>query len=751
MNIYKKILAIIMNIVLFLQFISPIALAIETNQTKYLALGDSIAYGYGLANRDAQSYPQIVRKNYGISESNFSNLAISGMTCAQFYEKIQTTEYKNAIKDADIITTSIGSNELLKIAVGAVSTTAGIESSDPDFANKVKDYFSSLGYLAKAQAAYKLYSYFTSEETKKVIDDSINTYEEKWKKSVEYIKSVNPDVVLVATQFYNPYYEIGLASYDLGSYVDEFIKRMNKILEEQSKNESEYKIARIYEDFNTTDPRITNVNVDFNDFSNINIDPHPNKDGHNIISTRVLETLKTAKQDTKKDIKELAIESISDYDYTGSEIKPKVIIKDGNIILKENTDYTVTYINNIEVGKTSVIIKGIGGYKGTVTKTFNIKNKETTEKIDINSLNISKIEDQTYMGIKITPDIELKTSNNTKLNRNTDYTLRYYDNINVGTATIEIVGIGNYLGTKSINFKIEPKDISNTIMKDIDNQKYTGSQITPNLQITDGSAILVENKDYELSYKDNTQIGEATIKITGKGNYTGNTTKTFNIVEDNADETKKNISELNITDVEEKVYTGKLITPEVMIKDGDATLIKDKDYKINYEDNLFVGTGKIIITGIGNYNGLIRKTFDIVKKDINYTQIVDIQDQIFTGEEIRPDIIITSDSIKLKEGQDYIINYYENKSKGTAKVIITGINNYTGETVKTFNIVTKDNGDRNKEEETEIINTNYKDNTTSPKILPYTGTIKAIILSMILVALNGVYFYKKYYKNKDII
>ena len=56
---------------------------------------------------------------------------------------------------------------------------------------------------------------------------------------------------------------------------------------------------------------------------------------------------------------------------------------------------------------------------------------------------------------------------------------------------------------------------------------YTGKPITLNLELYDNDQKLVLNKDYSLSYKNNTKVGQATITIKGKGNYSGTIVKTF--------------------------------------------------------------------------------------------------------------------------------------------------------------------------------------------------------------------------------
>ena len=142
MKILSKINSLIIIIILMAAYVFPIiSVASSEKYSNYVALGDSIAYGYALKDRDTESYAQKVRKNYNISNSNFQNLAVSGMTCAEFYKKIQETDYTNAIKKADLITVSIGSNELLSLVIKTVSEVTGIPQNDSNFVNKVQIYF----------------------------------------------------------------------------------------------------------------------------------------------------------------------------------------------------------------------------------------------------------------------------------------------------------------------------------------------------------------------------------------------------------------------------------------------------------------------------------------------------------------------------------------------------------------------------------------------------------------------------------
>lgn len=720
--------------------------AISSRFTKYVAMGDSIAYGYGLSNRDTQSYAQIVRSKLNIPTSNFQNIAISGMTCKEYYERITTdSSYQNSIKSADLITVSIGSNELLGIAISAVASVTGISSNDANFENKAKEAFLNASKLEQLRMLHDIYSFFTSNEIKEKINLSIISYSEYWDKSYKYIKSLNPNATIVATQFYNPYYEMSLLSYDLGGFVDEPIVEMNKILAEKSDSENNYKIAKIYNDFNTTNPRLTNVNISLTEKKFV-LDPHPNITGHKKISTRVLDALSTVP--SKKDISTLTISEIKDTLYTGKEQTPKIEINDNNITLVQDKDYTVVYINNINIGQAKVNITGIGNYSGNVIKTFNIKQAESKE---INSSDISSIENQIYTGYKITPNVEIK-NNNSILKKDQDYILTYQNNINVGDAEIIIQGVGNYSGTITKNFKITPKSIAEVNISSIEKQIYTGTEIKPIIQISDGSSKLVLDKDYTISYSNNTNIGMATIKINGINNYQGTISKNFEIVS-NTTTSLKNITNITCTDISDKVYTGKLITPEVILKDDSYTLIKNQDYILSYDNNINIGIGVLTITGIGDYTGTITKNFNIIKKDINYTLIDDISDQKYTEKEVTPLVTITSDYIKLDESKDYTVEYKNNVEVGTATIKITGINNYTGTMTKTFNIKNtntevKNNNDDNLITKKTINNKQETNKKTNNLILPYTGFANIVIvfgitILIIFMIINFVK-YKKY-------
>lgn len=111
------------------------------------------------------------------------------------------------------------------------------------------------------------------------------------------------------------------------------------------------------------------------------------------------------------------------------------------------------------------------------------------------------------------------------------------------------------------------------------------------------------------------------IKINSKGLITadgaGETTITAKLKQDGTKyvsqkvKITEQISNLKIGNINDVTYTGKNITPNIVIKDGNYTLVKDKDYKLSYSNNKSCGTATVTVTGIGGYTGQVTKNFKI--------------------------------------------------------------------------------------------------------------------------------------------
>ena len=323
----------------------------------------------------------------------------------------------------------------------------------------------------------------------------------------------------------------------------------------------------------------------------------------------------------------VVISDVADQTYTGSLIAPNVTVTCNDVELVKDTDYTVSYSNNKNVGTATISITGIGDYTGTITKNFKIVAR------GISDTTIGSIPNQTYTGNSISA-LPVITYNGATLTKGTDYTLTYSNNVNVGTATVTIKGQGNFKGTTSKTFSISARAMSDTSVANVSSQTYTGNSISPLPTITYNNKTLKKDTDYTLSYSNNTNAGTATITITGKGNFTGTTSKTFSI-------SARAMSDTSVVNVGSQTYTGNSILPLPTITYNNKTLKKDTDYTLSYSNNINAGTATITITGKGNFTGMTSTTFIITQKSAEKLNISEIANQIYTGKKIKPNVVIT--------------------------------------------------------------------------------------------------------------
>lgn len=356
--------------------------------------------------------------------------------------------------------------------------------------------------------------------------------------------------------------------------------------------------------------------------------------------------------------------------YTGSQIKPVPKIKNGTTTLKNGTDFTLTYQNNVNKGTAKVYIKGKGNYSGSCSLTFSITARPvSTLKITVPSA--------TYNGKAQKPAVTVKY-NNYKFKNGTDYTLSYKNNTKIGTATVTVKGKGKLSGTKSVTFKINAKPIKNAVITYNNSLTYNGSTLSPAVTVKYGNATLKKNTDYTVAYSNNVNAGTGTITITGKGIYGGSVKKTFTIK-------KLGISATAVSGTGNKVYTGSAIKPVPAVKAGGRTLKIGTDFTVSYKNNTEPGTATLIVNGKGNYSGSVSKTFKITARAINDVEVT-VPDTVFTGEQVRPDVVVSYGSYQFISDSDYTLSFKDNVNIGTASVVVTGKNHLSGSRTVTFPI-----------------------------------------------------------------
>ena len=210
------------------------------------------------------------------------------------------------------------------------------------------------------------------------------------------------------------------------------------------------------------------------------------------------------------------------------------------------------------------------------------------------------------------------------------YTVARVAGENAGTYDIVVSGDaaqGNYsvtfVGSK---FTIKPLSIADGVVSGLSAKTYTGKAITQSPTLTVGGVALVANVDYQAVYANNTNVGEATIVFTGKGNYTGTVVAKFKINRKAGSITikakkktftakynvKTTIKRTKAFKVTKNLSKGKVT---YFKKSGDKKIVIAKNGKITVKKGLKKKTYKVKVyaksAAKGNYNAAQSKTITI--------------------------------------------------------------------------------------------------------------------------------------------
>jgi len=376
---------------------------------------------------------------------------------------------------------------------------------------------------------------------------------------------------------------------------------------------------------------------------------------------------------------------------------PEVIVKDGNIVLIENTDYTVSKSGNV------VTITGAGNYGGTTTKTFTIVDKS------ISTVEAASGVTYYYNGSAQAPLLTVKGSDDKTLTQNYDYKITYTDAngkavtpVNAGTYTYTVVGMGKYAGTKTGTFTIAPfpKDWVDVTVS----AGYTTSTPYVSVRSFDGKINFVQDKDFKvLSVYPNTYSNKVTVYISTMGNLeSGSLTAEYALV-------AKSIASCNAyftNGRSSSPYTGSVVSAPITVKDGYyTTLTQGTHYTVTYKNSLGkvvssirdAGTYTIEITGKGMYSGTTYLTYTVTGTDISYYTVTLKESSVqATGYSKVPTITsVKYGYTSSLTSSDYTVTYKNYlgetvtsmSTPGTYTVVVTGKNGYQGSTTATFKIV----------------------------------------------------------------
>lgn len=228
----------------------------EGQHIRYVALGDSIAYGYGLRNRERDGYVgQINQYLESCYDSVFCcNLGTNGLESKDLLERLTDEEnswyhkYRATLQGADIVTVSIGSNDLLHLL-----------KLDGDVSQ----------YLKNGGARFQ---------------QACEDFQTTFPKIIQAVHEIAPRAEIYVDNVYNPCRTLSQFR-SVYETADHYISQLNSAFTDQQ----EYVLVDVKRIFDTSEEKLLNVTLNGG-----KVDPHPNADGHHRIADAVIQEIKKA-------------------------------------------------------------------------------------------------------------------------------------------------------------------------------------------------------------------------------------------------------------------------------------------------------------------------------------------------------------------------------------------------------------------------------------------------------------------------
>ena len=415
------------------------------------------------------------------------------------------------------------------------------------------------------------------------------------------------------------------------------------------------------------------------------------------------------------------------YTYTGKEITfdDAISVHDKGVLLKQNTDYTVSYDQNTAVGTNtgSVTITGTGNYKGSVTKNF------TISPVDASDLTASLDRTFGYYGdsntnnatVTVTHGSHTVDSSEIELTvTRQDSTIESGDVVKeglkltfnkAGIYTIHVVVAGTHTGTFDLTYTLLPQDVASDDFQVTTNPvgrvwTYDGENHAFGVTVTSGGTSLQKDVDFTLRYtylsyvgsqEENeydpegtefTEAGIYTVIVKGTGNYTGHAELVALIQ-------PRDLSDAGVTATfaqTELVYNGEAQEPGVTLTYNGTAITQLKDTE--YYGNTNAGEAQALSAAsedCNNFTGARVDAFTIEKKSLNDSTITakaDPEKYYYTGYPVTPAVTVTDSgrNVGLSIGADYTVSS-DAVGPGKVTATVTGTGNYKDTVTVEFTIL----------------------------------------------------------------
>ena len=258
---------------------------------------------------------------------------------------------------------------------------------------------------------------------------------------------------------------------------------------------------------------------------------------------------------------------------TGAAIEPAVTVSDGNVTLVAGVDYEVVYADNVNVGVATANVLGKGDYSGLLSVQFEIT--AVDEEVAVSSVSELKVDFRQAVVRKI-----IKLEELLPMAWNSSATWAKGGDAGVTAALRVVLASGT-----------DKEDPATWV---------DGGDETLEAGVGEDTAVWVPTQA-------SLARAELTVGATVVNGY-------FDLTDCKDLEKAKPIADFSATLADiDLSCDGYAKTPKVTLVDGDGNvLVEGADYSVRYDSNLNVGTAIVTISGKGEYEGVITKTFNIV-------------------------------------------------------------------------------------------------------------------------------------------
>ena len=225
-----------------------------SEQDTYVALGDSISTGRALEDIENNLFVNRIKKEYNL---NLDNKAVDGMDTTAMLDILNSNDekgivYKKAIRDAELITISMGGNNLLQPLINIVKEGLGLDADATviDLQQAIIKNPNALSILATSLKdtglAQSLYS-------------KAELFAEEFPEIVKVIRGLNPNAEIMIQTIYNPLYDVKEIS-ALAGAIDPFFYSVNQVIFGYSSYLG-YEVVDVYEEFKSNESQVPLTNM----------------------------------------------------------------------------------------------------------------------------------------------------------------------------------------------------------------------------------------------------------------------------------------------------------------------------------------------------------------------------------------------------------------------------------------------------------------------------------------------------------